>query len=369
MKAFIGFVRKEFYHIVRDYRTLLVLFGMPVAQMLIFGFVISTEIRNVNIAIYDQSNDVYTRQITDRLISSGYFRLYQRIRSPEQIRQAFRSGKVKEVVVYEPDFAGKLLRNGLANVQIIADASDANQAHMMVGYTSEILFSCMAAWNKNAPLPATIQVKPRMLYNENLSSAYMFVPGTMAMILMLICTLMTSISIVREKETGSMEVLLASPLRPFQIIGGKVVPYIILSLVNAISVIFLGVFVFGVPVHGSLLLLLFECLLYISLALSIGIFISTVTSSQQLALFLSMLILMLPTILLSGFIFPVESMPAILQWICHLMPPKYFITILKDIMLKGTGIDTVWLETLVLLGMTVLFFAISIRRFQIRLHQ
>ena len=239
----------------------------------------------------------------------------------------------------------------------------------MVGFTTEILLSCAAALNENVPLPVTIRVKPRMLYNENLSSAYMFVPGTMAMILMLICTLMTSISIVREKETGSMEVLLASPLRPLQIIVGKVVPYIILSFINAISVILLGVFIFGVPVHGSFLLLLFECLLYISLALSIGIFISTVTSSQQIALFLSMLILMLPTILLSGFIFPVESMPAILQWLCHLMPPKYFITILKNIMLKGTGLDMIWLETLVLMGMTVLFITISIKRFQIRLHE
>lgn len=164
-----------------------------------------------------------------------------------------------------------------------------------------------------------------------------------------------------------MEVLLASPLRPFQIIGGKVLPYIVLSLINAVSVIFLGVFVFGVPVHGSFFLLFVECLLYISLALSVGIFISTVTSSQQLALFLSMLILMLPTILLSGFIFPVESMPTILQWLCHLMPPKYFITILKNVMLKGTGIDTVWRETIVLLGMTILFMSMSIKRFQIRL--
>lgn len=367
MKPFLGFVRKEFYHILRDYRTLLVLFGMPVAQMLIFGFVISTEIRNVNIAVYDQSNDTYTRQITDKLLSSGFFRLHQRIQSPGQIQQAFRSGKVKEVIVYESDFAGKLLRSGLANVQIIADASDANQAHMMVGYTTEIILSCMASWNKNVPSPVNVQIKPRMLYNENLSSAYMFVPGTMAMILMLICTLMTSISIVREKETGSMEVLLASPLRPFQIIGGKVLPYIVLSLINAVSVIFLGVFVFGVPVHGSFFLLFVECLLYISLALSVGIFISTVTSSQQLALFLSMLILMLPTILLSGFIFPVESMPTILQWLCHLMPPKYFITILKNVMLKGTGIDTVWRETIVLLGMTILFMSMSIKRFQIRL--
>jgi ABC-2 type transport system permease protein len=195
----------------------------------------------------------------------------------------------------------------------------------------------------------------------------MFVPGTMAMILILVCALMTSISIVREKELGTMEVLLASPLRPLQIIVGKVIPYVLLAVIDAVIIIILSYFVFRLPMQGNMFLLLAETILYVILALSLGIFISTSTESQQSAIFISMFAFMLPTILLSGFIFPIENMPKILQWVCAIMPPKYFIIIIKNIMLKGTGIMYVWKETLILAGMTVLFIGLSIKRFKIRL--
>jgi len=367
MNRFRGFVRKEFYHIFRDKQTLLILFGMPIAQMLIFGFVISNEIRNVGIAILDQSHDVVTQKITDKILSSGYFLLEYKLNSPDEIGQVFRSGKVKEVVVFEPQFERKLTRTGKANIQIIADASDANLANLISTYTTGIIQDYVNRSNALNPVPMRIIPEVRMVYNEQLRGAFLFVPGIMALILVLISALMTSISITREKEMGTMEILLVSPLKPIQIIIGKVVPYIALAFTNAITILLLGNFVFGVPIQGSVVLLLLECMLYILLALSLGILISSVTSNQLVAMMLSAFALMLPVILLSGFIFPIENMPLILQWICQLMPPKWFIIIIKSIMLKGAGIGYIWKETLILMAMTVLFLTISLKKFKIRL--
>ena len=206
-----------------------------------------------------------------------------------------------------------------------------------------------------------------MLFNEDMKGAYMFVPGTMALILMIVSALMTSISITREKEFGTMEALLVSPLKPLQIILGKVAPYVVLSFINTVTIIALGYFVFGLPVLGSLSLLMLVCLIFISVALGLGIFISTVTQTQQMAMFMSILMLLLPTILLSGFIFPVENMPVILQWLSYIVPAKYFIIAIKSIMLKGTGITFIWKEVLVLLGMLLFFITVAVRRFKIRL--
>jgi ABC-2 type transport system permease protein len=367
MNEFLGFVKKEFFHIFRDPRTLLVLFGIPVAQLLIFGYVVSNEIKNVRIAIYDQSKDQVTLEISNKITASGYFILEKNLQSVTNIEDYFREGNIKEVIVFEPEFAKKLEKEGSARVQLLADASDANMANLVVNYTSAIIADYMSQVNKLQALPMQIEPEVRMFYNEELKSTYMFVPGTMALILMLVSAMMTSISIAREKEMGTMEVLLVSPLRPAQIIIGKVIPYVSLAFINAVTIIVLGYFVFGMPVKGSLVLLLAESLLFISLALSLGILISTMAKSQQVAMFISLFALMLPTILLSGFIIPVENMPVILQWLSHIMPPKYFIIIIKNIMLKGTGIMFVWKETLILVGMMSLFIALSIRKFKVRL--
>ncbi len=367
MKRFWGFVRKEFYHIIRDSKTVLVLFGMPVAQMFIFGFAISNEIKDVKIAVLDQSKDAVTRQIQSRIFSSGFFIHEASLYSEAEIEPAFRKGIVKEVIIFEPNFASKLQKEGLAHVRIVADASDANQANLISTYTNAIINDYVSKQNSQANSPVNIVPEVRMHYNPELKSVFMFVPGTMAMILILVCALMTSISIVREKELGTMEVLLASPLRPLQIIVGKVIPYVLLAVIDAVIIIILSYFVFRLPMQGNMFLLLAETILYVVLALSLGIFISTSTDSQQSAIFISMFAFMLPTILLSGFIFPIENMPKILQWLCAIMPPKYFIIIIKNIMLKGTGIMYVWKETLILAGMTVLFIGLSIKRFKIRL--
>jgi len=367
MKLFWAFVRKEFYHIFRDKQTLLILFGLPIALIMIFGYVVSNEIKDVKIAIFDQSKDGTTQKITNKILSSGYFILDMDIDNANEIEAVFKKGKVRELVIFEPDFEHKLNKNGIANIQIIADASDANTANLVVNYTKAIIYNYLSELNINKKLPLQIKPQVRMIYNEELKSSYMFVPGTMALILMLVSAIMTSISIAREKELGTMEVLLVSPLKPFIIILGKVTPYVVLSFINTITIILLGYFVFGVPVKGSILLLIGECMLFILMALSLGILISTISKTQETAMFVSMFALLLPTILLSGFIFPIKNMPDILQWLSYIVPPRYFINIIKNIMLKGTGILFVWKETLILFGMMSFFILLSVRKFKIRL--
>jgi ABC-2 type transport system permease protein len=366
MKRFRGFVIKEFYHIFRDYRTLLILFGMPAVQLLLFGYVITNEIKDAKIAILDQSKDQVTQKITQKILASGYFLLEKNLTEYRQIDQSFREGDIKMVIVFEGNFARRLQKDGKAGMQIIGDASDPNTANILVNYASGIITNYLISTNAEK-LPMQIIPEVRMQYNPQLKGVYMFVPGIMAMLLMLVSALMTSISITREKELGTMELLLVSPLRPIQIIIGKVLPYVFLAFTDACIIIVIGKFVFGVPVLGNLFLLLSESFLFITMALSLGILISSITNSQQVAMTISLVALMLPTILLSGFIFPVENMPLILQWLCHAMPPKYFITIIKSIMLVGNGFGNIWKETFILVGFTSFFIFLSVRKFKIRL--
>jgi ABC-2 type transport system permease protein len=366
MRRFRGFVIKELYHIFRDYRTLLILFGMPAVQLLLFGYVITNEIKDAKIAILDQSKDNVTQQITQKILSSGYFLLEKNLSDYRQIDQSFREGKIKLVIVFEPNFASRLQKENHARIQIIGDASDPNTANILVNYARGIINSYWISVNaENIPMQIIPEV--RMQYNPQLKGVYMFVPGIMAMLLMLISALMTSISITREKELGTMELLLVSPLKPIQVIIGKVLPYVFLAFTDACIIILIGKYVFGVPVEGNLGLLLSENFLFITMALSLGILISSITNSQQIAMTVSLVALMLPTILLSGFIFPVENMPVIIQWLCYAMPPKYFITIIKSIMLVGNGLENIWKETLVLVGFTIFFIMLSVKKFKIRL--
>lgn len=367
MKAFWGFVKKEIYHILRDRRTLIVILGIPIVEMLLFGFVLTNEIKQVNIAICDLSKDEITRQLIQKLEGSGYFKIQTQLSGLSSVESIFRTGKIKEVIVFEPHFGRKLMKEGSATVELISDASDANFSNLVVNYTSAIMAGYARELAQTSRQPAGIVPQIRMVYNPNLEGVYFFVPGIIGLILMLISALMTSVSIVREKETGTMEVLLVSPLRPFHIIVGKVLPYVALSLLNATAVLLMSYFIFQLPVKGNVVLLITECLLYILLALSLGILISSVTNSQLVAMMLSLVGLMLPTILLSGFIFPIENMPFILQWLCAILPPKYFIIIIKSIMIKGVGLQYIWFETLMLIFFTMLFMGLAIKKFNIRL--
>lgn len=367
MNRFLGFVVKEFYHIFRDKRSLLILLGIPIAQILIFGYVLNNEVRNVPIAVLDMAHDPLSRKAVDKIVSSGYFTLDSYLSNSSEIETAFKRGKVKEVIVFEADFAKKYIAEKKGTVQVIADASDANTANLVVNYTSGIFQKLNIEVSPTKVQQAGIEVKTRMVFNENLQSAFMFVPGTVALLLMLISAMMTSISFTREKEMGTMQVLLVSPLKPFQIVTGKMMPYIGLSFLIGVMILTLGTTMFGVPIRGSLLLLLAESLLFTILSLSLGLLISIKAASQQVAMMISMFALMLPTMLLSGFVFPIENMPGWLQVICNIIPAKWFIIILKNIMLYGSGFAYIWKETLVLLAMTLLLLGLSVKNFKVRL--
>ena len=367
MTQLLSFIKKEFYHIFRDSRTMLILFGIPVIQLLVFGAVIKNEIKDLHIAIYDQSKDETTQKITNKLLSSGYFILDENIDNLDDIDAIFKKGKVREVIIFENNFGKNLIKEGIAEMQIIADASDPNTAKLAISYTKAIVNDYLKKEYPEMQMPMQITPEVRMYFNEEMQSSYMFVPGVMAMILMLISAMMTSISITREKELGTMEILLVSPLKPAQIIIGKVIPYLLLSITNAFVIVLMGHFVFGVPITGSFVLLMLETVLFIMMALCLGIFISTAAKNQMVAMFISLIGLMLPTLLLSGFIFPIENMPLPLQIFSNIMPAKYFIIIIRAIMLKGVGLLYIWKETAVLLGMTLLFIGLSVKKFKIRL--
>jgi len=367
MKKFTGFFIKEVLHLIRDYRTMMILIGMPVIQIILFGFAIRNELNSVNIGILDKSKDEITTELTSKILSSEYFILKEYFTDERQIDTSFKKGHIKEVIIFESGFAEKLKKEGRAEVQIITDASEPNMANLALSYTTSIIQNYSMTLSKGKDQPLIISPEIKMLYNEELKSVFMFVPGIMATLLMLISAMMTSITITKEKEFGTMEVLLASPLKPYQIIFGKVAPYLLLSLVNLALILWISTSVFGMPVRGSYLLLIAECSLFITTALSLGILISTVTSSMQVAMMISLVGLMMPTVLLSGFIFPIENMPWPLQWISHILPAKWFVIIIKNIMLKGTGFSYVYKETAVLVLMTVFLLGLSIKKFKTRL--
>ncbi|PKP37012.1 MAG: multidrug ABC transporter permease [Bacteroidetes bacterium HGW-Bacteroidetes-15] len=364
---FVHFAKKEFLHIFRDIRTLIIIFGIPIVQLLMFGYVITNEIKDVKVGIYNPSGDYLSQELITMLTSSGYFIPEITISSEKDIEPALRSGKIKMVISISPQFAQKFYKDGITSIQLITDATEPNTASLLTNYASAIIneFANDKGIGSQSTLP--FEVRVRMLFNQDLKAVFMFVPGTMALILMLITAMMTSISIAREKELGTMEVLLVSPLKPVQIILGKVFPYIGLAFANSIIILLLGYTVFGLPIRGSLILLLAVCFLFILLALSLGILISTVVKTQQIAMFFSMIALMLPTILLSGFVFPVESMPKVLQWFSVIIPPRWFISALKTIMLKGEGFALVWKEMLIMFSMSLFFILVSIKKFKERL--
>jgi drug efflux transport system permease protein len=368
MKAFSGFVVKEFFHIFRDRRTLLILFGMPIMQLMIFGYAVRNDIEHVKVAVVDQSRDTATEAIVDRMLASAFFDVQMGVRS-EDVEGIFRRGEAKVAVVFPPSFNRDLMREGQADIQVLTDATEPNTASTVLAYVTGLVSDYqLEVARESGLLPGgLLSVEPRMRFNAEMRSVVLFVPGLMALILMLVCALMTSITITREKEVGTMEVLLVSPLRPTQIIVGKVMPYLALSLVNVATILVMARFVFGVPVRGSVVLLLAECLLFIICALSLGIFISTRTSSQQTAMMISLGGLLLPTVILSGFMFPVASMPVPLQNVSHIVPAKWFLIVIRGIMIKGVGLEVVWRETLILGGMTLMFLAASVRSFNVRL--
>jgi ABC-2 type transport system permease protein len=366
--AFVGFVVKEFKQIYRDKRTLVVLFGMPIIQMLLFGFAIRNEVENANIMVLDASQDQVTHELINKIDASNYFTVVGEIQRYDKIDDLFQKGNIDEVLVFEADFARKIQRGERPSVNVITDASNPNLAQLIQQYSSAIIVDFQQDMvDKGQSQQSGIITNANMLFNPQLESVNLFVPGLIAVILMLISTLMTSISITREKEMGNMEILLVSPLRPGQIIIGKVLPYLVLAFVNVLTILALARWVFGVPFRGSYGLFLAESLLFIFTALALGVFISARADDQQTAMMVSLAGLLLPTVLLSGFIFPISSMPVFLQVISNIIPARWFLVIVRSIMLKDVGLLMIWKETAILGGMTLLFIVLSIKSFNERL--
>ena len=367
MKQFISFVKKEFFHIWRDKRTMFILLGMPVVQIVIFGFALTNEVKNSKIAILDNAKDAATTSLTAQLDASRYFDLEKNLTSYNQVEDEFRKGKIKLAVVFPQHFNEDLQHFNKAQVQLIADASDPNTANQLTNYATAIIMDYQTRITDNRKLPYTINTEMKMLYNPQLKGAFNFVPGVMAMVLLLVCTMMTAITIVKEKETGTMEVILVSPMRPQLVVLAKAVPYLLLSIINIASILLLSVFVLEVPINGSLALLVFESILFILVSLSLGLLISARAASQQTAMFISLIALFLPTIMLSGFMFPVENMPLPLRMVSNIVPAKWYYSIVKSVMIKGLGFSGIWKETLILGGMMLFFLTLAIKRFKIRL--
>lgn len=348
MKQFWSFVIKEAKHILRDKRTMLILFGMPVVMMLLFGFAITTDVKNVRTVVVTSEMSPRTQQAVERLAQSEYFIITQTVNTPREAEQLIRSQKADMALVFTQN----------RGMQIMVDGSDPNMAQQWTNYAQQTL----------SPLNSHLSpLNSHLLYNPQMRSAYNFVPAIMGMLLMLICAMMTSISIVREKEKGTMEVLLVSPVRPLMVIVAKAVPYLVLAFGILITILLMARFVLGVPVAGSLFWILVVSTIYILLALSLGLLISNIAQTQLVALLMSAMVLLMPVVMLSGMIFPVESMPQVLQWLAAVVPPRYYISAMRKLMIMGVGIENLVHEVTVLLGMTVVVLAIALKKFDVRL--
>ena len=373
MKEFFAFVRKEFLHIFRDRRTLLVLIGLPTALIVLFGFAISTEIRNVDVGLFTVEDHIAITRLMDRIDRSEYFTYIGAYRSEAALDEAMRRGEIDAALVFGKDFAGSLYKPGGACVSIEVDATNPNNASMEVMYLSRIISDYfredMEAMMLPGTQPASGSLVPelRMLYNPQLKSSYNFVPGIMGLILMLICALMTSVSIVREKETGSMEVLLVSPVRPVNIVVAKMIPYFVISCVVLINILLLTIFVLKVPVAGSFFWMILVSMIYIILSLGIGMLVSSLVKTQIIATLICGMIFIVPVMMFSGMLYPIESMPVPLQWLAQLIPAKWFIEAVRKIMIEGVPVRYVTKEILIITGMAVAFFSAAVIKFKDRL--
>ncbi|MCR5365241.1 MAG: ABC transporter permease [Prevotella sp.] len=361
MRQFISFVIKEAKHILRDKRTMLILFGMPVVLMLLFGFAITNDVKNVRTVVVTSQMDHLTLAAVERLAASEYFTIVRTVPTPKDAEWLIRSQKADLAVVFAQDFASKK-----SGAQFIVDGSDPNMAQQWTAYAQQVIVNSL----RNATLRSVGElsiVNSKLLYNPRMKSAYNFVPAIMGMLLLLICAMMTSVSIVKEKERGTMEVLLVSPIRPLMIIVAKVVPYLLLALLILAIILLMSATVLDVPLQGGFGWILVVSLIYILLALSLGLLISNIAQTQFVALLVSAMVLLLPTVMLSGMLFPVESMPTILQWVSAVIPPRYYIQAMRKLMIMGVGIQEVWQEVVVLIGMTALLLVVSLKKFKVRL--
>ena len=351
MKQFISFVIKESHHILRDKRTMLILFGMPTVMMLIFGFAITTDVKNVRTIVVTSQMDYETQVSVNRLAASDYFTITATVSTPKEAERLIRNQKADMAVVFSQDYASK--KNAIL---FVIDGADPNMAQQWTNYAIGVINNMQGSL-----------VNTKMLYNPQMKSVYNFVPAIMGMLLMLICAMMTSISIVREKERGTMEVLLVSPIRPLMIIVAKAVPYLVLAFVILIVILLMAHYVLGVPLAGSIFWIVAVSTIYILLALSLGLLISNIAKNQLVALLASAMLLLMPIVMLSGMMFPVESMPTVLQWVSAVIPPRYYIEAMRKPMIMGVSINDVMREVGILIAMTIVLLTIALKKFNTRL--
>ena len=363
MNQFISFVIKETKHIVRDRRTMLILFGMPVVMMLIFGFAITTDVRNVKVTVVTAVMNQRIQQVVQRIDASEYFVVTQTVSTTQEAKQLLADHQADMAIVFSNDFANERYSEQ-ANVQFLVDYTDPNMAEQRVSYIQQIIMDELRS-QQTTEQQAIANTK--LLYNPQVKSAYNFVPGIMGMLLMLICAMMTSVSIVREKERGTMEVLLISPVKPLYIMIAKTVPYFVLSIFILLSILLISKFILAVPIEGSVITILAVSLLYIVLALALGMLISVVSQTQVVALLISGMLLIMPSTMLSGMIYPIESMPTVIQYISTIVPTRWYVSAIKKVMIMGVGVNMIYEELIIMLGMTLLFLGIALKKFKIRL--
>lgn len=367
MKQLLVFIRKEFYHVFRDRRTLLIMFGLPVVQIVLFGFALSSEVKNIRLVIADYAKDQESRELIQKVMTSEYLIVEQVQADYEQLADEFKKGEVKGALIIPANFGANWVHLNQATLQLITDGSDPNISKTIVQYLTAIITDFQQQRTSASGSQLPIQTQIRMLYNEEQNGSLNFIPGVMALILMIVCTALTSVSIVKEKEMGTMEVLLVSPFKPVWVLIAKAIPYLILSLVNFTLILVLSITVLDIQIRGSILLLYFESTLFIITCLSLGLLISNVTHSQQTALLISLMGMMLPTLIFTGFLMPLENMPKVFQLIAHVIPSRWYYIIIKSVMLKGMGLPYVWKETLVLIAMSSVLLIVALKNFKIRL--
>jgi ABC-2 type transport system permease protein len=366
VNALRAFVIKEFHHILRDRQTLTILLLMPLVQVVLFGFALRSDVRDIRLAVVDPAPDHATMELRSRFEGTGRFRIVGVFKTPDAIGPLFRRGSADVAIVFEPGFANDLEGTEPARLLVAIDASDPNTGTTYLTYTRAVIQSYQSELNARTNR-VRIATETRMRFNPTLESVNLFVPGLIALVLVLVSALMTAISLSREKERGTMEVLLVSPLRPQQIIVGKVLPYLVLAFANVLTALLAAWAIFHVPFRGSIPLLLAESILYTLVSLALGVLVAARTSSQRAAMLTALLATMLPSALLSGMIFPIASMPGWLQPVTNIVPAKWFIVIARGIMLKGVGLAILWRETLILSVMAMLLLAAAMRSFKPRL--
>lgn len=360
-----AFIHKEFLHVFRDKRTLLIMFGLPIAQLLIFGYALTNEVKNARLLIVNPSSDVANEQLIQKIDASSYFTVTHVEKNSQNLEKYFKNGEAQSALIFPENFLSSTVEP--SEIQIITDATDPNFAKTVINYLTAIVMDFIQQPSAGRQPMMTIKSEVRMLYNPSLNGSMNFVPGVIAMIMMIVCTTLASVAVVREKETGTMEVLLVSPVRPIYVLISKAVPYFVLSVAIFVVVMLISNLMLDVPIRGNILLISLISVVYILTCLAFGLMISNVTASQSEAMLISIVAIMLPVLIFTGFLFPLENMPLIFQWIANILPARWYFLIIQSVMLKGLGIADVWMELCILLGMMVVLLAISLRKFKIRL--